>query len=101
VTNDELRRRMAALADARDERRRAIDADARPPVSAADRIAAAFRVGDRVMDLGGGREGRVSDVGVPDRAGLVRYSIRFDDGSIAIRVGADLLARPTPPAARQ
>jgi hypothetical protein len=101
MTNDELRRRMASLADARDERRRAIDGDARPPVSAADRLAAPFRVGDGVLDLVSGREGRVFDVGVPDRQAAIVVVVKFPDGGSVSRLARELVARPTPPAARQ
>jgi hypothetical protein len=100
MTNEDVRRQMAAIADARDRRRAELDADARPPVSAADRLPAPFRAGDRVLDLRGGREGTVFDVGIPDRAGLVRVAVRFDDGGVSMGPASDLLARPRPPVGR-
>jgi hypothetical protein len=100
MTNDEVRRAQQRIADAKLARRADLDAAARPPVSAADRVGAPYRAGDRVLDLPSGREGIVDRVGAPDRTGDVMVSVRFDDGALGIRQPADLLARPRPPSSR-
>lgn len=101
MTNDELRRVTQRIADARDTTRRALDASAAPARTATDRIGASFAVGDRVLDLRGGREGEVADVRPADRDGAAGVWVRYDDDSRALRTADDLIARPKPPAARR
>jgi hypothetical protein len=100
MTRDEVLRSQQRITEMRTARRAEIDAAARPPVTAADRVGAPFRAGDRVLDRRTGREGTVSDVGAPDRSGAVSVAIAFDDGSSDTRAVVDLLARPRLPTAR-
>jgi len=100
MTNDELRRTLTRIADARLARR---DEATRYAAAAAPARAAGgdgLAVGDRVFDVRGGREGTVSDVRPTDRGGQPLVYVRFDDGSAGTRDVMDLLARPTRPAGR-
>jgi hypothetical protein len=101
MTNDDMRRVQQRIADARLARRREDDAIAAAPTRGAVEGTERFRVGDRVLDLRSGREGDVTDVGPADRTGAILVGVRFSDGSRGLRDVADLMARPTPPAARQ
>lgn len=100
MANDELRRTLTRITDARDARR-AVDlgaASAAAPTSAAAR--AAFTVGDRVFDVASGREGSVTRVGAADNIGRTPIDVVLDGGAAVARLARDLIARPRRPAAR-
>lgn len=99
MTDDERRNAQQRIADTRAQIRRELDTPASPARTAADRIGAAFAVGDRVLNLQGGLEGEVDDVRPADRDGLAWIWVRYDDRSRSAVRASDLIARPKPPAA--
>jgi hypothetical protein len=101
MTNEDVRRAQQRIADMRDVRGRELAASAAPPRAPGGRVGAPVAVGDRVLDLRGGREGEVFDVLPADRARSVRVCVRFDDGGTSIGPASDLVARPKPPEARR
>lgn len=100
MTNDELRRVSARIADARMARRADMDPAAPATTPSGERVGGPFTVGDRVMDMQSGREGEVSNVLSADRDGIAWIYVRFDDGGASITRPGQLLARPRPPAGR-
>lgn len=100
MTNDEVRRTMTRIADAKVARRADLSADGAAAAAPAPRIDGLPRAGDRVMDVLGGLEGTVESVGTPSGSGSVLVYIRLDNGSLLVRPPFNLMRRPTPPGGR-
>lgn len=100
MTDDDSRRALTRIADARLARRSELDAEASAPAPPPASSAGGFTRGDRVLDRRSGREGTVQHVGEPDRRGDRLYQIAFDGGMFGLRPALDLLPRPTPPPGR-
>lgn len=100
MTNDEVRRAMTRISDARNALRAQVAGAAAGDTAPAPRIGGELLIGDRVLDVRGGREGTVSSVGAPSSSGAVLVNVRLDDGSLLVRTPFDLMRRPTPPGGR-
>lgn len=101
MTNDELRRATQRLNDLREDTRRAVDDAAPASTPSSARVSLSFVQGDRVLDLRGGREGEVVDVGQANNTGQQLLRVKFDDGAYGLRDASDLVRRPSPPAGRK
>lgn len=99
MTNDEVRRAQQRIADAQIARRMELREPERVTGADVGRVGGPFTVGDRVMDLRGGREGVVYALASPGQDSAGRVSVHFDDGSFGWRDPLDLLARPRRPGA--
>lgn len=99
MTNDEVRRAQQRIADQREQRRAGLAPSAPSTAAPANGVGGPFVVGDRVMDLRGGREGVVYALRSSGQDSAASVSIQFDDGSFGWRDPLDLLARPRRPGA--
>lgn len=100
MTNDELRRAMTRIADARIAGRADLGTPSTTSPSSSARALGAIVPGDRVLDLRTGAEAVVFDVSPQSAGSIGAISIRFTSGTTAVRNPAELQPRPTPPAGR-